>query len=483
LIRRIKQIRGQGFYTMHCCPRFDYARTPPQITKKEGIFYFSDGKDLTLKLSSTLPIQKSACNGGEAFFTLQAGDSIDFILEMQERSEENVDMMYRETIDYWRTWASQSKYKGRWQETVNRSALTLKLLTSYDYGAIVAAPTFGLPESIGGSLNWDYRYNWMRDSAFALYALMRLGYTKEADHFIHWLHNLCEDINTPGGLGIMYSLSGKKNVPEDILDHLEGYQKSKPVRIGNAAHDQLQLDIIGELMDSIYLYDKYGTAISQDLWEALTLQINWLCDNWRRKDRGIWEMRDREEHLLFSRLLCWVGIDRGIRLANKRSFPMPPHWIPQRDDIYNSIFEDFWNPALQSFVEYPSAQHVDASILLMPLVRFISPRDEKWLGTLKYIEKKLVSDSLVYRYCCQDMPQEGTFSLCSFWYVECLSRAGQLEKARFYFEKMLGYANHLGLYAEQIGERGEQLGNFPQAFTHLGLISAAYDLNRRLDIV
>jgi GH15 family glucan-1,4-alpha-glucosidase len=285
----------------------------------------------------------------------------------------------------------------------------------------------------------------------------------------------------------MYSINGERQVQEKILDNFEGYKKSEPVRIGNDAYRQLQLDIYGELMDAVYLYNKYEERISHDFWKDMEKQIDWLMDHWKEPDEGIWEVRGGKQHFLYSRLQCWVAFDRAIKLAKARSFPYKRAWIDQRNEIFDSIYNDFWDEKKQAFMQYPGSETVDASALLMPLIRFISPKDPKWLATLKRIEEELVSDSLVYRYrpeaAAPDgfVSHEGTFTMCTFWYVECLSRSGQLEKARLYFEKMLGYANHLGLFSEQLGFRGEHLGNFPQAFSHLGLISAAYNLNKQLN--
>lgn len=495
LVRRVTQVRGEESYRMELCPRFDYARSKHEIKKIDNSLIFNSigSNRLVLKLTSSVPLSIKK-GDGFATFTLRPEETADFVLELLK--EENpqydldtsfVDKVLYQTINYWKNWIGRSRYCGRWQEIVNRSALVLKLMTSHRHGSIVASATFGLPEKVGGEKNWDYRYSWIRDAAFTLYALIRLGYTREASNFMNWLQTYCRDLSKPGELGLMYTVYGEKKINEFTLDHLEGYMKSRPVRIGNAAYGQLQLDIYGELMDSVYLYDKYGEPISHDLWMDLVGQINWVCDNWRQPDEGIWEVRGGRREFLYSRLLCWVAVDRGVRLSRKRSFPQPSHWKKVRDEIYNSIFNEFWDPKRSTFVQYRGADRVDASTLIMPLVRFISPRDERWLSTLKCIEEDLVSDSLVYRYCPEHeeltglKAGEGTFSLCTFWYVECLSRAGYIEKARLYFEKMLGYANHLGLYGEQLGFQGEHLGNFPQAFTHLGLISAAYNLNKQLD--
>jgi GH15 family glucan-1,4-alpha-glucosidase len=496
LIRRVTTIRGDVHYKMHCMPRFNYGRSnhSVKILSDKQIVLQSQGEDKTiLRLTSTVPL--TIDNGSiTATFTLSPNETADFLLEHIGK-EHNDNRNFKEfvteslfaTVNYWKDWVAQSLYRGRWMETVNRSALVLKLLTSHKYGSIVAAPTFSIPESIGAKRNWDYRYTWIRDASFTVYALLRLGYTKETGHFINWVEKLCQDIKGQNRLGIMYSIDGGRQLKESILEGFSGYKNSLPVRIGNNAYSQLQLDIYGELMDSIYLYNKYGERISYDFWKDLEKQINWLSENWNQPDEGIWEVRGGKHNFLYSRLMCWVAFDRAIKIAESRSFPYNPQWRAIRDLIFNTIFNEYWDKDKKAFMQYPGASTVDASALLMPLVRFISAKDPRWLSTMKRIEDELVSDSLVYRYrpdrAAPDgfVSHEGTFSMCTFWYVECLSRSGQLEKARFYFEKMLGYANHLGLYSEQLGFKGEHLGNFPQAFTHLGLISAAYNLNKQLN--
>lgn len=496
LVRRVTTVRGEVHYKLFCCPRFNYARSEHKVNIRSDyeVIFFSEGEDKTvMRLSSSVPLQVKD-NDVVAEFTLRANETADFMLEHVDKQHNNdkdfkhfiTESLFR-TVNYWKNWVAQSNYKGRWMEIVNRSALVLKLLTSYKYGSIVAAPTFSLPESIGFQRNWDYRFTWIRDASFTVYSLLRLGYSKEAGAFMNWVEKLCSDIKGQDRLGIMYNIDGSRRLKEKSLDYMDGYKGSKPVRIGNDAYRQLQLDIYGELMDSVYLYNKYVEPISHDFWKDLENQINWLCSNWQQPDEGIWEVRGGKKTFLYSRLMCWVAFDRAIKIANARSFPLNNEWVKQRNAIYNSIYKEFWNEDQKAFMQYPGAATVDASSLLMPMMRFISPKDPRWLSTLGRIEKELVSDSLVYRYrpdlAAPDglVSHEGTFSMCTFWYVECLSRAGQLEKARFYFEKMLGYANHLGLYSEQLGFEGEHLGNFPQAFTHLGLISAAYSLDQQLN--
>jgi GH15 family glucan-1,4-alpha-glucosidase len=496
LIRRVTTVRGEVNYQLRCCPRFEYAKKGHSVvrTGDNEVVFRVDGADGTsLRLRGTVAIAVRDGDAG-AEFTLKAGDRADFLLESEaneEVTEENftqyVTECLRRTINYWKDWMGRSTYKGRWLETVNRSALLLKLLSSCEYGSIIAAPTFGLPETIGGKRNWDYRYTWIRDASFTVYSLLRLGYSKEAGSFMTWVEQLFRKIKQDDRLGIMYSIDGERQLVECELDQLEGYKGSSPVRVGNDAYKQLQLDIYGELMDSVYLYNKYGEPISYDFWKDIERQMDWLAANWDQADDGIWEVRGGRQKFLYSRLACWVALDRAMKLSQMRSFPRNGKWKEERDKIYDSIYRDFWDEKKQAFMQYPGSETVDASSLLMPLFRFISPKDPRWLSSLKRIEEELVTDSLVYRYrpdvAAPDglVSREGTFSMCTFWYVECLSRAGELEKARYYFEKMLGYANHLGLYSEQLGFEGEHLGNFPQAFTHMALISAAFNLNEQFN--
>ena len=502
LVRRAKTVRGELTFRMRCDPRFDYGRATHTAElrgtgqdKNEVMFVGqAGGRELALRLMSSVPLRVEE-GAALAEFRLGADQSAWFVLEVAVPGARDAlaDLpdyhrdAFKATVNFWRRWIDRGTYRGRWREQVNRSALTLKLLTSRKHGSIVAAPTFGLPETIGGARNWDYRYTWIRDSSFTLYGLMRLGYTHEAAAFMRWVMKRGEELEPDGSLQIMYGLDGRHELPEETLTHLEGYKGSSPVRIGNAAYTHLQLDIYGELMDSVYLYDKYGSPISHDGWANVRRLIDWVCEHWREPDEGIWEVRGGRREFLYSRVMCWVAVDRAIRLAGKRSFPAPlARWHDVRDTIYADIYARFWNAERQAFVQHAASTTLDAAALLMPLVRFVSPTDPRWMSTLRAIERELVSDSLVYRYHLDDRfsdglsGQEGTFSMCSFWYVECLSRMGDLHKARFFFEKMLGYANHLGLYGEELGPQAQHLGNFPQAFTHLALISAAYDLDRRL---
>jgi GH15 family glucan-1,4-alpha-glucosidase len=497
IVRRVEVVRGTMAFRMECTPAFDYAREEHETTLVPGGAVF-DTSELILGLASDFPLQQYG-GGVLSEFTLHEEQSTVFVLREIEAGEDrrvgfsrmDEEEVFMQTVEYWRSWLSKCTYTGRWREMVRRSALTLKLLTFEPTGAIVAAPTMGLPEGVGGERNWDYRYTWIRDAAFTLYGLLRIGFTEEAESFMGWLEDRCYEPRPDGSLQLMYGIDGRSDLTEETLEHLEGYRGSRPVRIGNGAYNQLQLDIYGELMDAVYLYNKYGDPIWYELWTHLRRLIDWVCDNWRREDEGVWEVRGGRRHFVYSKLMCWVAIDRGLRLADKRSFPADrERWLKVRDEIYEEIMEKGWSKERKAFVQSFGDNTLDASNLIMPLVFLVAPKGPRMLSTLDAINRPpkddgLVSNGLVFRYDVEKsadglMGEEGTFSLCTFWLVEALTRAGRLEEARLIFEQMLGYANHLGLYAEEIGPRGEALGNFPQAFTHLTLISAAFNLDRAL---
>jgi GH15 family glucan-1,4-alpha-glucosidase len=493
IVRIVKVIRGTVAFTMHCQPRFNYARSThrTEIHRRSAMFFPADNTCPPMSLYSTAPLRQEGLDVLSRF-TLQAGETATFVLGGAHLRGEPpemrvIDLRFQQTARFWKSWMAKSKYKGRWREMVHRSALLLKLLISREHGSLIAAPTFSLPEQIGGVRNWDYRFTWLRDATFTLYALIRLGFVDEAEAFIDWLKCRLTVDPERGPLQVMYGTDGRQQLEELTLDHFSGYENSAPVRIGNAAYGQLQLDIYGEMLDSIYLANKYGDPISHAGWQNVQRMLEWLSKNWRRPDQGIWEVRGGAREFLHSRLMCWVAFDRALRLAQKRSLSGPLEmWQGTRDEIQNDIFTNFWDDELQAFVQAKGTKDLDASALLMPMMRFISPVDPMWLSTMRALEQTLIEDTLVRRYRAErshvdGLPGgEGHFTACSFWYVECLARSGDLEKAELLFEKLLGYANHLGLYSEELGSNGQHLGNFPQAFTHLALISAATYLDRAL---
>jgi GH15 family glucan-1,4-alpha-glucosidase len=504
VIRRVEAIRGSVPLHLECLPAFNYARDKHETFRSETGTVFRS-KSLTVELSTRVPVEVRPDGGVEAHLSLKQGERAVFALRILDdevsanlpiASDEQEQDLLAGTVAYWHKWLSQCTYTGRWREMVHRSALALKLLTFEATGALIAAPTTSLPEAIPGPRNWDYRYTWIRDSSFSLYALLRLGFHEEAGAFMHWLEQRCHERKPDGGLQIMYGLHGEQELTETTLDHLEGYMGSRPVRIGNGAAQQLQLDIYGELMDSVYLYNKHAAPISWDLWQQLSALVDWVCRHWKRPDEGIWETRGGAQHFVYSKVMCWVAIDRALRIAAQRSFPANrEHWEKVRDEIFHDVMRHGWSSRRKAFVQHYGSETLDASNLVLPFVFFLAPTDPRMLSTLDAIckdpqEGGLLSNSLVYRYNTEQFNDglaggEGTFNMCTFWLVEALTHAGRreqkrLDQARLTFEKMLGYANHLGLYAEETGMRGEALGNFPQAFTHLALISAAFNLDAAL---
>ncbi|MBZ5715921.1 glycoside hydrolase family 15 protein [Nannocystis pusilla] len=506
IVRRVRAVRGNVWVRVECRPAFDYARASHEVTRTgHGAVFRS--RDLTMSLSASVPLTGAERGGVQARFQLHQGDQAVFVFRGGDEGcpecprgpdTDESEALFRGTVAYWRRWLSRCSYRGRWRETVHRSALTLKLLTYEPTGAIVAAPTCGLPEEPGGVRNWDYRYTWMRDAAFTIYGFLRVGFTQEADAFMGWLDRRYHEPPAPDGapLRLIYTVEGVRCIDEHELPHLDGYCGARPVRIGNAAHHQVQLDIYGELLDAVYLSNKYSKPVSYDAWMHLRRIVDYVGESWHLPDHGIWEPRSGMRHNVNSKVMCWVALDRALRLADKRSFPAPrEQWYRTRDAIYETIFKRGWSDELQTFVAAFDERSLDASALLMPLVFFLGPDDPRMLKTLAAIRRSpdkggLVSDGLVYRYQPEILPdglpgREGSFNMCSFWLVEALTRAGRgdpalLEEARLLFERMIGYGNHLGLFSEETGEHGEALGNFPQAFTHLSLISSAFNLERAL---
>jgi len=495
LVRRVNVVRGSLRFNVECQPAFNYARTPHKVRihKDTGASFHTEA--LSLGLATAVPLRRHGTGAG-ATFTLDAGQSASFAIQRVNQdegagpllSDTEYESLHHHTVYYWRNWLSQCTYHGRWQEMVRRSALVLKLMTFEPSGAIVAAPTTSLPESVGHGRNWDYRYTWIRDASFTLYALLRIGFTSEAEAFMRWLEARCGELDPDGSLQVMYSVEGLHELKEEQLDHLSGYRDSRPVRIGNDAYLQTQLDIYGELLDSIFLFNRDGTPISYDLWTNVQRLLDWLSDHWDEADDGLWEVRGGRKQFTYSKVMSWVAFERAMRIARDRSLPADfEHWRDVRDTIFEEVMHRSWNGEQQAFTQFYGSDALDASNLLIPVVKFLGPKDPRVLSTLDGILKDLVSDTLVYRYDPSQAAsdgldgREGTFSICTFWLVECLTRAGRLDDARLVLEKMFTYGNHLGLFAEQIGPSGEALGNFPQALTHLSLVTAAFNLDQALN--
>jgi len=492
IVRRVTSIRGNIRYEMVCSPRFNYANGKHSIKKSDRSFLFvpEDDQLESLRLFSSASLTAKTADVSSEFI-LKEGEAASFVLCSGQQdlsgigeTDGYVQQTYKETIRFWQGWIARSNYKGRWQESVNRSALTLKLLISHAYGSMVAAPTFSLPESVGHGRNWDYRFTWIRDAAFSMHAFLQLGFMEEAEAFLNWIKKQ----STEKPLQLMFTIDGDSRLDEKTLDHLEGYKNSRPVRIGNQASRQTQMDIYGELLETVYIYAMHGGDLTYDYWKIICGYVELVINNWQQPDHSIWEVRALKREFLFSRMMCWIALDRAIKVATLFSFPYDIlKWHKARDEIFTDVQDNFWNEERQAYVQYKGGSSLDASALLMPILNIISPNSDRWKKTMEAIDRELKSDVLIYRYKEQDEKneidglkgKEGTFAMCSFWHVECLALAGHLEEATEQFEKMLGYANHLGLFSEQIGMKGEHLGNFPQAFTHLALISAAIALNNK----
>jgi GH15 family glucan-1,4-alpha-glucosidase len=493
LVRNVRVIRGRMDFRVECRPAFDYARREHSVSVgKSGAVFSSEVCCLGLATDVRLEEWDGVAAG--ARFSLGPGERATFVLAHLDRdegpgeilSDVGFEELLHRTLQYWRGWLANSTYHGRWREMVHRSALVLKLMVYDPTGALVASPTMGLPERIGGERNWDYRYTWLRDAALALYSLIYVGFEDEARNFMGWLRDRCQE-DRDGLLQPLYGIDGRTDVAEVELSHLSGYMNSAPVRLGNDAHGQRQLDLYGAVLDAAYLYNKYGAPLDYDLWKNLAKILNWLSDNWRDPDEGIWEVRGGRRQFVSSKLLSWVALERAGRIARQRGLPGGNgRWEHERDAIYEEIMEMGWNEERNSFVQHYGSNALDASLLMMPLVKFVGPTDPRWIATLDRIQQELTYDTLVDRYQTENAAPdgldggEGSFNLCSFWLVECLTQAGRIEEARLALEKMFSYANHLGLYSEEIGYSGEALGNFPQAFTHLALISAAVHLDHAL---
>ncbi|MFC3500056.1 glycoside hydrolase family 15 protein [Micromonospora krabiensis] len=500
MLRLIRVVRGTMRFRVDCQPRFNYGRDTHELEQHpDGNVFRSATATLTLNPIGTIEREpdkyyERTPERVRVIGTFHEGDEGGILLETASTDPPRVisidearDMVTR-TRDFWRRWLDRSHYTGRWREMVERSAMTLKLMTYAPTGALIAAPTASLPERIGGQRNWDYRYTWVRDASFSVHALLGLGFVDEAQRYLQWLNDRIQDArNGTAPLQVMYRVDGSPEMTEELLEHWEGYRGSGPVRVGNGAAQHLQLDIFGEALNSVDLADRSGLQTSYQEWLRLSRAVDWVCENWDQPEDGIWETRAGRQDFTYGRLMSWVALDRAIRIAVRRGRPGNiARWRTNRDLIYHQIMTRGFHPGRQAFVQHYACDHLDAALLAMPSVGFIAPTDPMWQSTLRAIDTDLVSDSLVYRYDPAASPdgvpgQEGTFSMCTFWYVEALAESGRIDEARLTFEKMLTYSSELGLYSEEVARTGEQIGNFPQAFSHLSLISTAVNLDRLLN--
>lgn len=475
-------------------PRFDYARTETRLEAiSDGVLASGGGKSLALTCSRSLEIGQDRA---EAIWDLEVPDRVWLRLgstesgqcSLKDKACEDVadsDRALQETADFWRAWLNRSETgrsadPGMYRDMVERSALVLKLLFFQPSGAMAAAPTTSLPESIGGSRNWDYRFTWIRDTAFTLKALFKLGHLSETESYLRWIEGILSGHST-GKLRIMYGLRGEEELPETELNHLDGYKGSRPVRIGNEAASQVQMDIYGELMDAVLQLSDYVGKIDAEKWPVLRAICDYVCSAWHQPDYGIWEVRGGPRHFVYSKVMCWVALDRGLTIARRYGFPADnDRWERTRSAIKAEVLEQGFSSSKQAFVQHYGTEELDASTLLIPLLGFLPPDDHRVVSTVEAVIRELGQGDFIYRYRAEDGLQgsEGTFLLCSFWLIDCLIAMGRLQEAEKRLRSAERAASRLGLFAEEYDVSWrESLGNFPQAFTHIGYINSVLNLN------
>ena len=482
--RRVCCTRGSIDVVVQFEPRLNYAATRTRLIPRRNGVLATDDEDEVVTLAGPpelwwrlendiATVRLSMCAGDEMWFVLRYDDDEVHPIAAYESATK-----LTATVAFWDTWVSNIRYKGKYRSAVERSALALKLLCFEPTGAIIAAPTTSLPTEIGGIRNWDYRYTWLRDSAFTLNALHVLGQMNEADHFMRFLRRVTRKA-ADAHLQIMYGIDGRRNLAEYSLDHLEGHRASPPVRVGNGAYDQVQLDVYGEVLDAAYLWSRTH-AVGEGTWASLERLVTWVAGHWHRPDSGIWEVRAGQQHYVMSKVMCWVALDRGIRMAEEFELPGPvDQWRNEREAVKRNILEKGWSEQKQSFTQYYGTEALDAANLVIPMVGFLPADDPRVRSTVLASLHELTSDDqeLVYRYRNDDGLEggEGVFSICTFWLAQALAMCGERDKAERIFQRMLKHANHVGLYSEQLDPAtGEFLGNFPQAFTHIALINCAH---------
>ncbi|HYT33527.1 MAG TPA: glycoside hydrolase family 15 protein [Ktedonobacteraceae bacterium] len=434
-------------------------------------------------------VQVTLREGERLLFTLGVGRNAQAARRLVESEllQRNFDSELAQTLHCWRKWVQGLNYHGSYADMVERSALVLKMMTYAPTGAIVAAPTTSLPEGLGGGRNWDYRFTWLRDATFTLYAFNVLGFTEEAHAFTNWLRRL--SYSNGEDLQIMYGIHGERDLGERELTHLSGYNDSGPVRVGNGAAEQKQLDVFGEVLDCIHLFrrqgcfERYGEKLEGPLWAMMRMLVEHVCAHWHETDSGIWEVRGGLQHFVYSKVMCWVALDRGIRAAEQLHLEADlPRWRQVRDQIRANILAHGYNTQIGAFTQSYDSTALDASNLLLPLVGFIAPDDPRMRSTVDRITERLTDEhGFVYRYITDDGldGQEGTFSICTFWLVDNLAMQGRISEARSLFERVLSCAGRLGLFSEEIeSEHNIALGNYPQAFTHIALINSVLNLKK-----
>jgi GH15 family glucan-1,4-alpha-glucosidase len=486
ILRRVRGLHGSASVEVTFEPRFDYARAATRVQACNGGVFASGGAE-TLSLTSPEALTWSvddAAACARAVFDVHAGVDRWLVLRWNVegvRAVEAADCQHKleSTASYWNEWAGNLRYAGLYRAEVERSALALKLLFYEPTGAVVAAATTALPEEIGGVRNWDYRYCWLRDAAFTLSAFNIVGLHDEARRFVQYLHWVAG--KSDGPLQIMYGIGGEMELDEHELTHLSGYRDSRPVRIGNGAHSQLQLDIYGELLAAVSLWHEQH-LVDDEFWQLLISIVDWVADNWQRPDSSIWEIRAEPRHYVYSKVMCWVALDRAIHMAGELGAPPKlEHWRTQRDAIHAQVLERGWDEERGTFVQSYGSPALDAANLLIGVYGFLPGDDPRMKGTIAATLRELTRDGMLFRYTSEDgLPgQEGVFSICTFWLADALVLSGDVEAGERVFRRMLRFANPLGLYSEQIDPRtGDFLGNFPQAFTHIALINTARLLER-----
>jgi GH15 family glucan-1,4-alpha-glucosidase len=485
--RQVRGVSGEVAMQMRFMPRFEYGSRATRLEVLRTGLFASDRTDQVITLSSARPFAWTIDHAAASTtFGLAAGELRWLVLRYDDDDLHPLDSYesagkLETTAAYWRLWSSRIRYTGPFRAEVERSALLLKLLTHAETGAIIAAPTTSLPEVIGGTRNWDYRFVWLRDAVFTLSAFQSVGHVAEAADFMRFLRKVCRH-ETGGHLQIMYGVDGRRDLVERHLEHLGGYRGSRPVRVGNGAAGQLQLDVYGEVLAAVDHWRRHH-QLSEGVWRVLAPLVDWVSQNWELPDSSIWEVRGETRHYVYSKVMNWVALDRGVRIARELSLPADlAKWAAARDAVHADVMALGWNEEKGSFVQaYDHPDTLDASALAIGLVGFLPWDHPRVVGTVRAVQRELTSPDgdLVFRYRAPDGldGEEGAFSICTFWLAECLHRIGDRAGAERIFRRMLGYANHLGLYSEEIDPAtGEFLGNFPQGFTHLALIHCAVAL-------